>query len=125
MTLDSEQLADFLSTSDLPIEIIDLVAKAVEAISPGTPSEISRALSGFLSDADQVIRGATGNKLDLSLMLPLAAAAGALGYLGRTSATTPLWITLMLFAITSFPALQPLPLDSESAQASPNHAYLH
>lgn len=125
ITLDPAQLADFLSTPDLPIEIIDSVAKAVEAISPGTRSEISEALSGFLSEADRVVRTTTDNKLDLGLMLPLAAAAGALGYLGRTGSTTPLWVTLMLFAITSFPALQTLPLDSELAQTLSGPAYLH
>ncbi len=118
-------LAEALSGPDMLIKVIDLIAEALAPIPPGTRSEVSEALTGLLQEADVFVRTATRNKLDLRLLLPLAAGAGALGYLGKTGSSTPLWVTLAIFAVTSFTALQNLPSQLDDAQTQSSPAYLH
>ena len=123
VTIDAAKLAEALSGPDMPMKVIDLIAEAIAP--PGKRSEASEALTNLLQEADVFVRTATHNKLDLRLLLPLGAAAGALGYLGKTESSTPLWITLAIFAVTSFTALQNLPSQLGDAQTHSSPAYLH
>jgi len=55
----------------------------------------------FFRALDSEIRSATGNEIDLKFLLPFA--IGLLGLVAlRHGATTPLWLTLMIFAFHSF-----------------------
>lgn len=69
-------------------------------------SIVAEAIKRFFQGLDRVIGQATGNLLDLKVLLPLAAISIALVMMPRTLGT-PLWVTLTLFAFTSFVALQP------------------
>ena len=66
------------------------------------PSAAAKTITSFFKSLDQAIRDATGNELDLKVILPLT--AGAMGLLAfrRRSMTTPLWLTLLIFAFHSF-----------------------
>ncbi len=65
------------------------------------PSEAAKAVMKFFADLDDFVRSATGNQLDLKVLLPLVVgSAGILLYPQRIS--TPLWVTLMIFTFSSF-----------------------
>ena len=66
------------------------------------PSAAAKAITSFFKSVDQAIRDATDNELDLKVMLPLAAGTVGLLALRRRSLTTPLWLTLLIFAFHSF-----------------------
>ncbi len=64
-------------------------------------SQAAKAIVEFFGDVDDVIRAATGDMLDLKVLLPLAAGVVGITLLPK-SKTTPLWLTLMIFAFSSF-----------------------
>jgi hypothetical protein len=123
--IDAAKLAEALSGPDLPMKVVDMVAEAIAPIPPGTRSETSETLTNLLQEADVFVRTATRNKLDLRLLLPLGAGVGALGYLSKAGSSTPLWVTLAIFAVTSFTTLQNLPSQLGDAQTQSSPAYLH
>lgn len=58
-------------------------------------------VDSFFSQLDNEIRSVTDDELDLKFILPLV--VGALGIFSlRYSSTTPLWLTLLIFAFHSF-----------------------
>jgi len=61
----------------------------------------ARAVMGFFGELDDAIRDATGNTLDLKVLIPLVAGVLGIVLLPRTR-STPLWLTLMIFAFSSF-----------------------
>lgn len=124
--LDASKLSEALSSPDWSIEVIELASHALQPRVFAGGSEGTEAIAEFMEGADEAIRRATHNKLDLNLLLPLAAAAGAVGMLGKTSSSTPLWATLMIFAFSSFAALQSLPATHRRHEEAPSEVkYLH
>ncbi|HYB91676.1 MAG TPA: hypothetical protein VEC38_11595 [Candidatus Binataceae bacterium] len=56
---------------------------------------------GIFGELDDAIRAATGNVLDLKVLIPLLAGILGIVLLPKTR-STPLWLTLMIFAFSSF-----------------------
>ena len=68
-------------------------------------SYLAGAITETVADLDDIVREATGNALDLKVLLPVL--AGSIGLMMlRGSRRTPLWLTLMAFSFTSFTILQ-------------------
>jgi hypothetical protein len=68
---------------------------------PKEPSEAAKAIMEFFADMDDFVRTATGNQLDLKVLLPLVVGSASLLLFPHTI-STPLWITLMIFTFSSF-----------------------
>ena len=71
----------------------------------------ARRVDSFFKQIDHEIRMATDNEVDLKFILPFG--VGILGLLAlRYSSTTPLWLTLLIFAFNSFLGLHaPTPAE--------------
>lgn len=70
------------------------------------PSEAAQAIREFFVGLDDAIRLATDNQLDLRVLLPVA--AGVVGFVLYPKAiSTPMWLTLTIFAFSSFLILHP------------------
>jgi heavy-metal-associated domain-containing protein len=78
-------------------------------------STAARRVDSFFRELDSEIRDATDNEIDLKFILPFG--VGVLGLLAlRYSSTTPLWLTLLIFAFHSFLGLH-APSGAEIAAA--------
>jgi hypothetical protein len=77
-------------------------------------SYLASAITETVADLDDAIRAATGNALDLKVLLPILAGGIGLTMMLRGSRRTPLWLTLMIFAFTSFTILH----GEEGAEAA-------
>jgi hypothetical protein len=77
----------------------------------GGRSVAARKVDSFFKQIDHDIRMATDNEVDLKFILPFGVAV--LGLLAlRHSSTTPLWLTLLIFAFNSFLGLHaPTPAE--------------
>lgn len=101
-------LAEVLSSSEPEVELAeDLVEAGVSAWAGGGRSATAQNLADLLGAADGAVKQVTGNKFDLRLLLPAAAAVLGLAHLNKREVSTPLWVTLMIFAFTSFTNLDP------------------
>jgi hypothetical protein len=97
-----------------------LTAAKPEVVPPRTrrrktprQSYLASAIAETVADLDDAVRAATGNALDLKVLLPIV--AGSIGItMLRGSRRTPLWLTLLIFAFTSFTALH----GEENAEAA-------
>jgi hypothetical protein len=69
-------------------------------------SEFAQMITDMFKGLDDAIREGTDNLLDLKTLVPLALAGLGFRYV-RTGERTPVWLTFMIFAFTSFTALQP------------------
>ncbi len=69
-------------------------------------SHVAETVSDAFTELDDAIRDATDNQLDLKVLLPVVAAAFGLMVVPR-AASTPLWLTLMIFSFHSFLSLNP------------------
>ncbi|HEY6394702.1 MAG TPA: hypothetical protein VIX12_04735, partial [Candidatus Binataceae bacterium] len=79
-------------------------------------SALARRIIDLASKLDDAIKDATGNELDLRVILPLGIISlGAMS--ARTRTVTPLWLTLMIFAFNSFHALHST-VEAEEATAA-------
>jgi hypothetical protein len=80
-------------------------------------STAARRVDSFFKQVDHEIRMATDNEVDLKFILPFG--VGVLGLIAiRYSSTTPLWLTLMIFAFHAFLGLHaPSPGDLGLAEA--------
>jgi hypothetical protein len=78
-------------------------------------SELSRAVTDFFTEIDDAIKESTDNVLDLKTLLPLTLAALGITYV-RGGKGTPVWLTLMLFAFSSFIALHGGPAGEAEAE---------
>jgi hypothetical protein len=87
-------------------------AEARAAYVPAGPSEAARVVAGLFRQLDEKIKISTDNNLDLKTLLPLGLASLAVLKLG-SKAATPMWLTLGIFAFSSFVALN---APSEAAQ---------
>jgi hypothetical protein len=65
------------------------------------PSHVATAVIDAANELDQEIRYATNDQLDLRVLLPFVAAGVGILAL-RTTRVTPLWLTLLIFAFSSF-----------------------
>ncbi|MGH8011674.1 MAG: HMA2 domain-containing protein [Candidatus Binataceae bacterium] len=101
-------LATAFVDSGLPLKLVDLLAEAEGAPELEQYSLLARGLGSALLNADAVVRSATQNQIDLEILLPSIAGVAGLASLRNSAATTPLWLTLMIFAFTSFVALNQL-----------------
>jgi hypothetical protein len=74
-------------------------------------------VDSFFRQLDNEIRSATDDELDLKFILPLV--VGVLGIFSlRHSSTTPLWLTLLIFAFHSFLGLHTAPIDELYRQSA-------
>lgn len=71
---------------------------------PAGQSDLSHAIVETVTDLDDALRTATGGAMDLKLLVPFVLAGLGVTFLGR-SRTTPIWLTLLMFAFSSFVAL--------------------
>jgi hypothetical protein len=103
-----------LSASSVPI----VMKKAISDEQPsndrrrrrGRRSLAATKVDSFFRQLDKEIRSATDDELDLKFILPLV--VGALGiYSLRHWSTTPLWLTLLIFAFHSFLSLHSPAID--------------
>ncbi|HXZ88662.1 MAG TPA: hypothetical protein VEF07_08830, partial [Candidatus Binataceae bacterium] len=70
---------------------------------PAGRSDLSHAIIETVTDLDDALRIATGGAMDLKLLVPIVLAGLGVTFLGR-SRTTPIWLTLLMFAFSSFVA---------------------
>jgi hypothetical protein len=64
-------------------------------------SRVARVLVDFGRDLDQKVKWATGNAVDLKVLVPLGLAVYTFLHIG-IEAATPVWLTLGLFALNHF-----------------------
>lgn len=76
-------------------------------------SHTARTLLALTHAADRELSRATGGWLDLRALLPLG--AGGASLVGRRRGPAPRWLTLAIFAFTSFEALHRNPSVSRAA----------
>lgn len=76
-------------------------------------SQAARTVLALARAADRELSRATGGWLDLRALLPLGAAGAS--FVGRRRGPTPRWLTLAIFAFTSFEALHRNPPTSRNA----------
>lgn len=75
-------------------------------------SYLASAVAATVGDIDDIVREATGNALDLKILLPIGAGLLGLAMLGKPR-RTPIWLTLLMFSFSSFISLH----GEESAEA--------
>ncbi len=80
----------------------------------GESSELAHAITNFVTGLDDAIKDATDNLLDLKTLLPLVLAGLGFTYV-RNPKGTPVWLTLMMFAFTSFTVLHRGGPEAEAA----------
>ena len=69
-------------------------------------SEAAKTISHFFTSVDDEVRYVTDNYLDLKVLLPLAAiGVGITTFAREGSRVTPIWLTLGIFAFSSFLSL--------------------
>jgi hypothetical protein len=68
----------------------------------------------FCKRADREIKVATGNVLDLKMVLAIGVVGFTIFEVGATAAT-PVWVTLSLFALNHFIEMQAEQIDAQSA----------
>jgi hypothetical protein len=104
---DFPEMLDRISSngSVFTLEPEDAVAPAVKANRQAQkPSEGAASIVAAVRSLNTDLKRASDNKVDLALLLPLAAAGLALGK-RRSAQGTPIWVTLTIFAFQSFLAL--------------------
>lgn len=70
-------------------------------------SHTAQGIVDLFTEVDDAIKAATDNQLDLKILLPVS--IGVFGLLAlRSSAATPLWLTLIIFSFHSFLTLHHL-----------------
>lgn len=80
-------------------ELADTIEREAEYLAEH--SEVARAIVEFCRDLDKQVKLATGNAVDLKVLVPLGLAAYTFLYIG-VEAATPVWLTLGLFAMNHF-----------------------
>jgi hypothetical protein len=119
-------LAAALTDSGLGIELVDMMVEDEGEIAEY--SYLARDLGDVLLSADSAMKQATANQLDLRVLLPAAAGIAATVALSKPTMATPLWLTLAIFAFSSFVALNRLedePSLEGTTEKSSEGNYLH
>jgi heavy-metal-associated domain-containing protein len=125
-----EDLVEAISDSGLPLELVNTLLEEEGMPDLSEDAQLAEVVMSFLANANLAIKQATGNQIDLKVLLPIAAlGVGGLSLTrrdGAASLSTPLWLTLMLFAFSSFSTLHPHQHHGSRQQAenSPER-YLH
>ncbi|HYL98644.1 MAG TPA: hypothetical protein VEZ90_06795 [Blastocatellia bacterium] len=84
-------------------------------------SEAARVVVDFCRDVDRQVKIATGNAVDLKVLLPLGLAVGTFVGLGLEAAT-PIWLTLGLFSLNHFVEMHAHPSDPATSE---RHTHEH
>lgn len=89
-----------------PDDQIDKIANEIEAEAEylATHSNIARATVDFFKSCDRELKLATGNNIDLKIVLAGGLAAFTFLEIGAAAAT-PMWVTLALFSLNHFAEL--------------------
>lgn len=97
---------DLFSLEPAELSEVDAIANKLqrEAQFLAQHSEVARSAVDFVSQIDQALKQATGNTVDLKVLLPLGLAIFAFLEL-ESDITTPLWLTLGIFSFHSFVSL--------------------
>jgi hypothetical protein len=111
-----DALQDFLGRAP------GLSVAAAQMTGAGGDGQPRQAIFTLLKELDDSLKSATEGQLDLRLLVPLSALTVGLFALRKTM-STPLWLTMMVFAFNSFLSLNPpsrtnthpLPADRESS----------
>jgi hypothetical protein len=77
-------------------------------------SEAARAVVDFCKRADREIKLATGNVLDLKMVLAIGVVGVTVFEVGATAAT-PVWVTLSLFGLNHFIEMQAERMEAQAA----------
>ena len=101
-----------------PTNEIDALASKIEQEAEflAEHSEAARAVVDFCKRADREIKVATGNVLDLKMVLAIGVIGFTIFEVGATAAT-PVWVTLSLFGLNHFIEMQAEQLESQAACA--------
>jgi hypothetical protein len=117
-----------LGAAGLPIELVGLASEEAGVVGLAGYSGVASAIGSLVQALDHQTKAATGNQFDLRVLLPLSAAGLGLAVMRETpAAPTPLWLTLIIFAFSSFVMLnRPHPEENTVGQVKqPEQAYLH
>jgi hypothetical protein len=100
---------------------VDELAKKIEAEAEflAEHSETARQIVNSFKALDQSIKRATGNAVDLKVLLPLGLAIYSFVEVGL-EASTPLWVTLGIFSFNSFVQLHGSPPNVSTQQVLVN-----
>jgi len=82
-----------------------------------THSETARGIVNFVKQIDAEIKKATGNNLDLKVLVPLGLAIWAFVE-AEADVATPLWLTLGIFSFNSFVSLHHPQLSHSQASSA-------
>jgi len=98
-----EHGSDHFEVRRPPVSEIDEIEKQIEAEAEflAEHSDATRALVDFCKGLDRGIKLATHNAVDLKVLVPFGLAAYTFLELG-VEASTPVWLTLGMFAINHF-----------------------
>jgi hypothetical protein len=101
-----------------PTNEIDALASKIEQEAEflAAHSESARAVVDFCKRADKEIKVATGNMLDLKMVLAIGVVGFTIFEVGATAAT-PVWVTLTLFGLNHFIEMQAEQLEAQAACA--------
>lgn len=68
-------------------------------------SLVAHAIAESATNLDDAVRDATGDVLDLKVLLPIVVGGLALSFIGGPSRSAPIWLPLIIFAFSSFLSL--------------------
>jgi cation transport ATPase len=99
-----------------PTNEIDALANKIEQEAEflAEHSEAARVVVDFCKRTDREIKLATGNVLDLKMVLAIGVVGFTIFEVGATAAT-PVWVTLTLFGLNHFIEMQAEQLEAQSA----------
>ena len=102
-----------------PTSEIDALANKIEQEAEflAEHSETARAVVDFCKRTDREIKIATGNVLDLKMVLAIGVVGFTIFEVGATAAT-PVWVTLSLFGLNHFIEMQTEQLEAQAAGSS-------
>lgn len=106
-----------------PTNEIDALASKIEQEAEflAAHSESARAVVDFCKRADREIKVATGNMLDLKMVLAIGVVGFTVFEVGAAAAT-PVWVTLTLFGLNHFIEIQAEQLEDQADAAIPVRA---
>jgi hypothetical protein len=115
--------ADLFALRPPALSEAETLARTIEAEAGvlATQSETARRIVTGVEQLNIAIKRATGNTLDLNVLLPLGLAFYAFFEVGA-EVTTPLWVTLGIFSFNSFVALHAARHGSARAELPVRHA---
>jgi hypothetical protein len=107
-----------LAVAGLPLDIVDLTERTEHDVAIDEYSAATKAIGSLLRDIELTVKYSTNNQFDLKVLLPIGTAIAAGVYaMSNGSVPTPLWLTLAMFTLTSFIALNQLDTRMVTAPA--------